>query len=137
MGTNYYLHSKPCAHCGRSDERLHIGKSAYGWVFALHIMPESGVSCLNDWIARFNNPENTIRDEYDREVAPSDMIDVITRRTHAPKERTPSGYQSWEHFHRDNHSQDGPNNLLCPKIDGRHCIGHGDGTWSLHDGEFS
>jgi hypothetical protein len=27
MGTNYYLHSDTCDHCGRGDEPLHIGKS--------------------------------------------------------------------------------------------------------------
>lgn len=36
MGTNYYLHTKPCPCCGKSREEVHLGKSSYGWRFLFH-----------------------------------------------------------------------------------------------------
>ena len=37
MGTNYYLKSAACPHCGRRDsDELHIGKSSAGWSFSFH-----------------------------------------------------------------------------------------------------
>ncbi len=137
MGTNYYLHAKPCPHCGRSEPELHIGKSSCGWVFALHVIPEEGIRDLPDWETRWLKPDSVIKDEYGREVTPLEMTEIITRRTHGPLENKPLGYSSWEHFHRRNQSEAGPNNLLRPKIDGSHCVGHGDGTWSLNAEDFS
>lgn len=40
-------------------------------------------------------------------------------------------------FLHQNHAVMGPNNLCRSEIDGIHCIGHGDGTWDYHIGEFS
>lgn len=37
MGTNYYLEINCCAHCGRPQKKLHIGKSHEGHVFKLHV----------------------------------------------------------------------------------------------------
>src|SRR6478609_5246869 len=98
MGTNYYLHENVCPHCGRSDERLHIGKSSYGWVFALHVMPDSGIHGLPDWIDRWLKPGTLIRDEYGTEIKPEGMLKKITERSHEPRENIPSGYDSWKHF---------------------------------------
>ena len=62
MGTNYYLYQKPdCECCGRPFEPLHIGKSSAGWCFALHIMPEDGISTLLDWCALWSAPGAFIR----------------------------------------------------------------------------
>jgi len=35
MGTNYYIHLNTCNLCGRSDPEIHLGKSSFGWSFAL------------------------------------------------------------------------------------------------------
>ena len=33
MGTNYYLRTDVCQHCNRERERIHVGKSSFGWPF--------------------------------------------------------------------------------------------------------
>lgn len=143
MGTNYYLHDKPpCPTCGREYERLHIGKSSGGWCFSLHVIPEEGIFDLSGWIERWNKPEAVILNEYGDVVAPSGMHAVITERAkrigwHDLRDEVPSGYKSWAEFHERNSSCEGPNGLLRHRIDRRHCIAHGAGTWDLIVGEFS
>lgn len=125
MGTNYYLEPEPpCATCGRGYDRLHIGKSSAGWVFALHVIPEEGINDLIDWIARWLKPGAVIRDEYGTEIAPGEMLNRIVART-----CNPDGAR-WLHATK------GPRGLARAQI-GHNVIGHGAGTWDLHTGEFS
>ena len=122
MGTNYYLKGTGrCAACGRGpDEGLHIGKSSFGWAFALHVYPDgidtsSGRTAprdLEEWIPRF---AEGIVDEYGNSVEPQQMIDIITK--------------------RDKYRASAP--LRRHDVDGRFCIGHGEGSWDLMVGEFS
>ena len=114
MGTNYYLHKKPdCECCGRSFEPLHIGKSSGGWCFTLHVMPEDNINTLDDWRNLWAAPGAFIRNEDGEKVSIADMEMTITARL-------------W-------HGESPRRN----DIDGRHCIGHGDGTWDYVTGEFS
>lgn len=138
MGTNYYLCPNRCTHCGRSDEKKHIGKSSAGWAFALHVYPEDGIRDLGDWLQRFQDKKNHVEDEYGREISQEMMLGIIRDR-HGNKDwdNVPYMYDSWEDFHRKNYSQQGPNGLVRCAIDNRHCIGHGEGTWDLIAGEFS
>ena len=112
MGTNYYLHQKPdCKCCGRPFEPLHIGKSSGGWCFSLHVMPDDGISTLDDWRTLWNAPGAFIRDEYGEVIDTEDMEHVITKRSrHA-----------------------------CPpkRHDDMYCVGHGEGPWDYIVGEFS
>ena len=112
MGTNYYLHQKPdCECCGRPFEPLHIGKGSGGWCFALHVMPEDNINTLADWRDLWSEPGAYIRDEYGERVSIADMeLTITARRWHGAFPR---------------------------RHDGRHCIGHGDGTWDYIAGEFS
>lgn len=138
MGTNYYLvrSEVPCPTCGHDEsDEIHIGKSSAGWVFALHIYPDDGINSLEDWVFLFE--AHPIRDEYGRDVSTEKMLENIRERSAAPKEKPPRSYQSWEYFHKLNHSVAGPSNLLRSEIDGRHCVGHGEGTWDCMVGEFS
>ena len=112
MGTNFYLHSKPCECCGRADEPLHIGKSSAGWAFALHVYPENEIKNLDDWKKILRETDGQIFDEYERERTYDEMIDNITNRSH-------------------------PNGLRHSHIDGWHCIGNGEGTYDYIIGEFS
>lgn len=113
MGTNYYLHQKPdCECCGRPFEPLHIGKSSGGWAFALHVMPEDGISSLDDWRALWAADGAFIRNEYGERVSVEEMERTITARSH-------------------------PRGLLRHELDNRHCIGHGEGTWDYITGVFS
>lgn len=126
MGTNYYLHEQPdCPTCGRPHERKHIGKSSAGWCFSLHVEPDEGINSLADWVARWSVPGAIIRDEYGRDVTAEQMLANITKRSwNKPQGQSPE----WHHM---NHSEDGPNGLARHRIDGRHCIAHGDGTYDL------
>lgn len=137
MGANYYLVIDPCPHCGRGESRLHIGKSSAGWCFALHVDPDENINSLDDWKSRWEG--NRIEDEYRRTLSPEEMLSVIVDRSHPMEwgDKKFWGYDNEAEFHRSNCSLRGPNNLLRSKVDGKHCIGHGDGTWDLITGEFS
>ena len=114
MGTNYYLRTQPaCACCGREYEPIHIGKSSGGWCFTLHVIPENAINSLDDWRKLWNTPGAKILDEYDRQIPIEEMEEVITQR-------------SWN-----------AGGLRRHPIDGRYCIGHGEGTWDCCPGEFS
>lgn len=114
MGVNYYLHEKPdCECCGRPFEPLHIGKSSGGWHFSLHVMPEDNINTLDDWRELWAKPGAVIRNEYDERIPIDDMERVITKRDF------------------------GARVLMRHDLDGRHCVGHGPGTWDYIAGEFS
>lgn len=142
MGTNYYWHEKPpCPCCGATDEPIHIGKSSWGWCFSLHVDRRFGINTLEDWIERFNREGSYIRDEYEGTVEVEEMVRVITQRgkpapTDWERIAQVGLYKSEEDFHRRNHSERGPNNLLRHQI-GDFCAGHGEGTWDYIEWEFS
>lgn len=138
MGTNYYSKLKPCECCGRSDEdhTMHIGKSSGGWCFSLHVGPfwEEDINYLNSlesWRTVFNDPDRIILDEYGKVITSEEMMSIITIRS-----RDNASHRTDE-FYRQNSAEPGPNNLLRAKIDGYHCVGHGEGTWDYIQGEFS
>ena len=112
MGTNFYFELKPCECCGRADEPLHIGKSSAGWAFALHVYPEKGINNLRDWEEILRKTNGQVVDEYGGEWNYDQMIDKITNRSH-------------------------PRGLNRSYVDGRHCIGNGEGTYDYMIGEFS
>lgn len=133
MGTNYYWtpnYKPPCAHCGRAfeqEKQIHIGKSSGGWCFSLHVTDY--INDLVDWREIWK--AGTIFDEYDREISVEKMLEIITEREWASNDRlTPQ----WLH---ENHAEVGPNGLARHKVDGKHCIAQGHGTWDLLPGEFS
>ncbi len=147
MGTNYYLHFDVCPCCGNPERKLHIGKSSCGWCFGLHVIDDKWdddapkIRSLADWQALWNDSASEIYDEYGRAVTPQAMLGTIAERDGYSKgektwDKTPSGYNSWEHFHQQNYSEPGPNGLLRHRI-GEHCLAHGDGTYDLIPGDFS
>ena len=139
MGMNYYLKVNPCRHCGHAATKLHIGKSSYGWTFALHVIPEYGLNDLPDWEEYWSLPNQQIEDEDGSPIAAADMRKIITER-HGESWDTYgwwAGYSDEADFHRLNYSERGPNNLLRRRLHEGYCIGHGEGTWDLIAGEFS
>ena len=116
MGVNYYWYEKPpCPECGRDFNRTHIGKSSFGWCFALHIYPPE-IKSLGDWMGLFDRPGSYIKDEDGKKVSHAEMLKVITeRKRYVPSRSAPKRHE----------------------IDGRLCVGHGEGTWDLYIGEFS
>lgn len=134
MGTNYYLHKNTCEHCGRSDERLHIGKSSSGWCFSLCVHPWKHINDLPDWVEVWK--DGVIKSEYGEVVTPDEMLAVITEREGRPWDDGPFQYASEAAMLESNHAEKGPNNLLRHRI-GRWCVGHGAGTWDLIPEGFS
>lgn len=139
MGTNFFLRVNACPTCGRTSEEYHIGKSSIGWCFSLCTYPELGIHSLNSWKFHFHNPDNRIFDEYHQELTSEEMLNRITNRRHdgPDKDKYPKNiYSSYEEFLKANHAEPGPNGLLRHKIDGTHCMGHGEGTWDYMKGWF-
>ena len=156
MGCNYYLHRNVCPTCDTPPgEPLHIGKSSAGWCFALRVdrsdpdpwddEPVEEIKTFDDWVRLFNESDSVIKDEYDRVVSVEDMISIISRREFhtdssrfdEPYDASRGPYTSWADFHSKNGSKPGPNGLLRQRVDGRHCIANGEGTWDYVVGEFS
>ncbi len=135
MGTNYYVidESKMCKHCGVGSEEIHLGKSSYGWCFALHVYPEQNINNLEDIIAFIGDKQ--IKNEYDDNVNLEEFLDIVTNRTgHLPEKSY--RHSSWQKFHRKNHSEIGPNGLLRINLSD-FCVGHGEGTYDYLVGYFS
>lgn len=132
MGTNYYAHCERVVGHGAvvsvEEEVLHIGKSSGGWCFSLHVIPEKGLDSLTSWMTYLVENECVIKDEYGDIVSVSEMVSIIVDR------RGCEGVDLSKYL--DSYSEIGPNNLLRHKLDGKWCVGHGEGTWDLIAGEF-
>lgn len=124
MGTNYYHYND------ETGERQHIGKSSVGWVFLVHVYADDGIRTLDDWQQRWQQPNTHIESEYGERRTPTEMLHWITARAfpHAP---TPQSLA-------ENMADAGPRNLMRPRMGGwSRCTGHGDGTWSYIDADFT
>jgi hypothetical protein len=112
MGINYYVETQPpCDHCGRAFPVIHIGKSSAGWCFGLHVYDDGILPATwREWQSFVK--DRVIRNEYREVVTENDLTDVVTKR-------------EWK------------GGLQRHVIDGRFCIGHGEGTYDLLFGEFS
>ncbi len=135
MGKNYYCVEPPCPCCKRDGERLHIGKSSAGWVFALHIHPDRGLHSLEYWEQFWADKQ--IEDEYGSAVNPERMRAVICDRKRPEISGSAFVPQRDDLWFRENGAICGPNGLARSKVDGRHCIAHGNGTYDFHIGDFS
>ena len=90
MGTNYYAITdrkiKVTCDCGfehEINERLHIGKNSYGWMFALQCIPEKGIFELKDWMPILK--EAQIKDEYDEPITYKEMMGIILKKGRGDK----------------------------------------------------
>lgn len=82
MSINYYVKTgkkikEKCnlGHWHEVDEILHVGQSAAGWKFNLHIIPEKGILELDDWIPILRSGK--IYDDNEQEISYDDMLYVI------------------------------------------------------------
>lgn len=122
MGTNFYWverNSDKCPSCGRFDEgqRVHIGKSSYGWAFQLHVIPEDSITGLDDWERIWSTGAGEIFDEYGEKLSLTEMKAVILER----------GNGLW--------CKDG-RELMHADPSGDYCIGNFP-TYDLSIGEFT
>lgn len=77
MGTNYYYERITCDKC-KTKERLHMGKSSFGWVYLLRTHPEKGIRTLADWIAYIKLlPKGQILDEYGSAITLAEWLEMI------------------------------------------------------------
>lgn len=134
MGTNYY--SAKLLGNFRNDLRLdelidiiHIGKSSFGWCFALHVIPERGINDITGWTQYLLNSERIIINEYNDIISYEELLNIITNRRNDTV--CPWSYEMYQL----NHAQPGPNNLIRHSIGGD-CVGHGEGTWDYIKSEF-
>lgn len=136
MGTNYYLHSPVCSHCGKElEEPLHLGKSSVGWCFGLHIYPELD---LPDWdrlwsYICFKTEEDgyVIRNEYGESIGAGSFFSIVWDRKGNPEKLLSPTWLN------DNYAIPGPYGLARHAIYPGHCIGHGEGPFDYLIGEFS
>jgi hypothetical protein len=73
MGTNYYLRTNECEHCGRFDE-LHIGKSSAGWTFSFQALP--GIQSWQDWALKIQEG-GRIFNEYEGKIDFTDFEKLV------------------------------------------------------------
>lgn len=147
MGTNYYSLSvdvfrnnlerwrdflSPLDHPEATDV-LHIGKSSFGWCFALRIYPRMGIRDLGDWSPWLMSPERVIIDEYGDRVEFLKLYETITARSHPTRGPQQAPDPSWL---ASNRASAGPMGLARHTL-GYGCVGHGAGTWDLVEGYFS
>ena len=151
---NYYLKTRPHWVTNHLSSMVHLGLSAYGWTFALHVMPECDIHDLSDmikWIeGRLSSKRSSIVDEYGSTCSLLQFLQIVTKRANTARIKNGWDYDWWslpetiathiytseEQFHQMNHSERGPSGLLRRQIDGEYCIGHGSGTWDLCIGDF-
>lgn len=135
MGTNYYLVSPECSHCGKELEpRIHLGKSSFGWCFSLHVYPEFGIcdiAAIRALIVEKIKDKWYIINEYNEQISVDKFFDIVTKR---------KGKQISEEnleWYKQNYALPGPKNLVRHQLHPNHCIGHGTGTYDYCIGEFS
>lgn len=134
MGTNYYLIMNACECCG-VGERYHIGKSSAGWCFGLHIHRREPWYSDEDFVAEdfeawekhIRYAENRIENEYGDRISAADMLEIIADR--GPWEGDLANHGGNPVYES--------RNLLRHRIDGRFCVGWGEGTYDYLVGEFS
>lgn len=140
MGTNYEIKIKKqdvmeILSLDDPYDYYHLGKSSGGWVFSLKIYPLDGIHNWDDWLKIFETRVVHIWDEYDRPVSVEDFITTVTDRSWG-RNNIGNAQDFKEYCHR-NRCLPGPNGLMRHIIDGRHCTGHGGGTYDYMIGEFS
>lgn len=136
MSTSYYLHLNTCKQCKIPLGSLHIGTSSEGWYFSLHVenikmYPEqlagtvrandNGhiIQSLDDWKTLFADNNNTIVDEYGRDVSVDDMLKIICERS------APDRPSDWEVGRKlSGECEIGVNNLLRQKTNWFRCMSH-------------
>ena len=149
MGTNYYLKypdvvESECHCCGNKVDKQktrHIGKSSGGWYFSLHVQPEDGLHNFEDWLREIISTTQVggfVEDEYCGVVELHRLIDIVTARSGLNQRPIYPNmfYASEQEMLSRNNAEYGLNGLLKHIADGKHCIGHGNGTVSHIIGEF-
>ena len=112
--------------------RLHVGKSSFGWCFAL--ATHEGIQSLADWEKVWATPGVRIEDEYGEVISVEEMRNWITKRSwSSPVNQTPEGWAEWL---RQNHAVGGPNGLARHTYRARIPDEGPSATYDLCEGRF-
>lgn len=111
MGTNYYVKTETCSHCGHKPEPLHIGKMSAGWEFSFHATET--IRSFADW--REYLKDKVIENEYGCEVPYDQFVKMV---------EDSKGQMNHTAYCRKHHP------------DYKDCFLDPEG-WSMTDGEFS
>ena len=68
MGLNFYAEINKCKHCGSPEEKIHIGKSSFGWKFAIE-MNEEYYKTFDEFLEFIDKKEVNIVDEYGNKIS--------------------------------------------------------------------
>lgn len=136
MSTNYYLMNNCCPTCGHTQRPRHIGLSAMGWAFLLHVYPEEGIHDWDDWeklLRASANVETTmIKDEYGNVITFEEMCREVTERKAVPS----ADKMSVADLDKNQAFLDN-NKLMRSKLIKDRTIRNGAGTWDCCIGDFS
>ena len=77
MGTNYYLNYDYCPCCGKSRQRIHIGKSSAGWRFLFDM---ESTKCTNLNQIKEKLRYGNIEDEYHRQISYQDFFNIVEQK---------------------------------------------------------
>lgn len=149
MSTNYYFKPTLWSTQVLGMDDFHLGKSSAGWCFSLSIDNPLDITNYIELAHWIENQEKSCRgfvyDEYGRHLPASRFREVVENRFHSQwskelnaaywEKRFPSRSEE-QRFMEMNYAVRGPRGLLRHRIDGVHCVGHGDGTWDLIKGTF-
>lgn len=75
MGTNYYAKINICPCCKRPEETVHLGKSSYGWTFALQY--NGGKFYVNFKEMKKWLKDKVIENEYGEKVSLDDFVELV------------------------------------------------------------
>lgn len=136
MGTNYFVTGVSHEDCDNSG-RLHVGKSSGGWCFSLAV--HKSLRSLADWQELWSLPGVGIEDEYERPVAPEQMVEQITERSwDRVSWLDAEGYLALDRAEwlRRNSAVEGPKGLARHTYKARPPEGDPNATYDLVEGWF-
>ncbi len=77
MGTNYYANINCCKHCGRPEEKIHIGKSSFGWKFLIDMNDSEYYKSFEEFISFISNKDIRLISENNDEISWEDLLGLI------------------------------------------------------------
>jgi len=92
MGTNYYVESDPCPHCGRGDGQIHFMKSfrIYQGFPEDNPSPWGAIRSVADWRNVIETHGLRVRDEYGRDL----VVDDVLAKVWAAAAASATGYET-------------------------------------------
>jgi len=77
MGTNYYLHKKPCSSCGYEGGVQHIGKNSGAWAFTFQSGTNEPWEAWQEYLSKQIDRGNVIKDEYGDTITLDDFVALV------------------------------------------------------------